>query len=112
MGSISIVYKMPCDDPYVLLASYIIAYYRPSDVLRMLEDDDFIRTQIVKETRGQDMQGGFTDCIVDDLLANKNRMEYMRKLDELADYYYSKLDKERLRKEIRTALGQCGILLD
>lgn len=112
MGSITIKYTFPCDDPYVLLASHIIAYYRPTDVLRMLEDDDYVRTQIVKETRGQDMQGSFTDCIIDDILANKKRMEYMRKLDELSDYYYSKLDKERLRREIRTALGQCGILLD
>lgn len=105
-------YTFACDDPYRLLATHIIAYYRPADVIRMLEDDDYIRTQLVKETRGQDMQGSFTDCIIEDILANKDRMEYMSHLDKLAEYYFSKLDKERLRREIRTALAQCGILVD
>lgn len=100
------------DDPYKILASHIIAYYRPADVLRMMEDDNFLYIQIAKETRAQDMQGSFTDCIIEDILANKKRMEYMSHLDMLSDYYYSELDKERLRAEIRTALGKCGISLD
>lgn len=105
-------YTFAVDDPYKILAAHIIVYYRPADVVRMLSDDEFIRTQIVKETRAQDMQGSFTDCIIEDILANKKRMEYMNHLDMLSDYYYSELDKERLRAEIRTALGKCGIFLD
>ena len=102
-------YLYDYDDPYKILASSIIAYYRPADVIRMLSDDDYVRTQIIKETRGQDMQGSFTDCIIESLLANKDRMEYMRNLDLLAEYYFSKLDMERLRSEIKTALLECGV---
>lgn len=102
-------YLFEYDNPYKILASYIIAYYRPADVIRMLNDDEYIKVQLVKETRAQDMSGAFTDCIIEDILSNKDRMEYMRALDQLAKYYYSKLDKERLRTEIKTALGECGI---
>ena len=36
-------------------------------------------------------------------------MELMNKLDNLGLYFYSKLDKERLRKEIRGVLDSVGI---
>ena len=36
-------------------------------------------------------------------------MDYMRKLDELALYYYSRLDKGRLRDEILAVLNSAGI---
>ena len=36
-------------------------------------------------------------------------MEYMRELDRLSSYYYSKLDKNRLRKEIKETLLEAGI---
>jgi hypothetical protein len=111
MGSVKVEYTFEVDDPYKVLASHIIAYYRPADVLRMMEDDNFLYIQIAKETRAQDMQGEFTDCIIEDILAHKGRMEYMTQLDKLAGYYFSKLDKERLRKEIKTALEECGIFI-
>ena len=102
-------YLFNYDDPYKLLASQVVAYYRPADVIRMLTDDDYIKVQLIKETRGQDMSGAFTDCIIEDILENKDRMEYMRNLDKLAEYYYSKLDKERLRTELKRFLSECGI---
>lgn len=102
-------YLYEADDPYKLLAGAVISMYRPADVVRLLTDDEFILNQIIKETRGQDMCGNFTDCIIEDLLEDKKRMEYMRQLDSLAKYYFSKLDKERFRREIKTALGECGI---
>ena len=105
-------YLFAYDDPYKLLASQVVAYYRPADVIRMLTDDDYVKVQLVKETRGQDMRGAFTDCIIEDILVNKDRMEYMNALDKLANYYYEKLDKERFRAEIKTALSECGIELE
>ena len=50
-------------------------------------------------------------CIIENILDDKDRMEYMRKLDELAVYYYSKLDKGRLRDEILAVLNKAGIEL-
>ena len=105
-------YLYDYDNPYKILAASIVAYYRPSDVKRMLNDDDFVKVQIVKETREQDMRGHFTDCIIESILTNKDRMEYMKKLDLLAEYYYTKLDIERLRQEIKILLSECGILVE
>lgn len=104
-------YTFEYDDPYKLLAGSVIANYRPADVIRMLNDNEYVLNQIIKETRGQDMCGSFTDCIIEDILANKDRMEYMRELDRLAAYYFSKFDIERFRREITAALLECGIVV-
>ena len=105
-------YMFEHDDPYKLLAFAIVGQYRPAEVLRILDDDGYILNRIIKETREQDMCGNFTDCIIEDILEQKERMKYMKELDHLAEYYFSKLDKDRLRKELRLALAEVGIELD
>lgn len=105
-------YLFEYDDPYKLLAAQIVGGCRPADVLRILSEDAYILNLITKETRSQDMCGMFTDCIVEDILARKDRMEYMRRLDILSGYYFSKLDKERLRAEIKNLLDEAGIEVD
>lgn len=102
-------YQLESDDPYKVLASMIIGYDEPSDVVRVMYDDAYILNRIVKETRSQDMCGRFTDCIIESILDEKSRMEYMGQLDILSKYYFSKLDKGRLRKEIELALKEVGI---
>lgn len=105
-------YMFEYDDPYKLLAFSVVSQYRPADVMRLLNDDEYVLNQIVKETRGQDMRGSFTDCIIEHILEDKNRMEYMRELDKLAKYYFSKFDIKRFRTEIKTALAECGIIVE
>lgn len=105
-------YLFEYDDPYKVLAHAVVGFYRPADVVRMLSDNAFILNCVVKEVRDQDMGGHFIDCIIEDILDNKDRMEYMGHLDALAKYYYTKLDKERLREEIRLALEEVGIEVD
>lgn len=102
-------YLYEYDNPYALLAHHIVGSYRPADVLRVLTDNSYLRNLIVKEMREQDLGGHFIDCIIEDILEEKDRMEYMHKLDELAYYYYSKLDKGRLRDEILAILNNVGI---
>lgn len=102
-------YRFDYDDPYKILASMIVGHDSPCDVVRTMYDDAYILNRIIKETRSQDMCGRFTDCIIEDILENKDRMEYMARLDILAGYYFSKLDKERLRKEIALLLKDAGI---
>ena len=109
MGTIDKRYLYEYDDPYILLAHHIIGTYRPADVLRCLTDNSYLRTLIIKEIRGQDFCGHFVDCIIENILEEKERMDYMNKLDELALYYYSKLDKGRLRDEILAALNKAGV---
>lgn len=102
-------YLYKYDDPYALLAHHIVGMYRPSDVLRCLTDNGYLKTLIIKEVRLQDMGGHFIDCIIENILEEKDRMEYMHKLDELAEYYYSRLDKGRLRDNILAVLKDTGI---
>ena len=102
-------YQLECDNPYKILASLIVGLDEPSDVVRIMYDDAYILNRIIKETRSQDMRGRFTDCIIESILEEKSRMEYMKRLDELSRYYFSKLDKARLRKEIEASLKEAGV---
>ena len=97
------------DDPYVLLAHHIVGTYRPADVMRVLTDNSYLKTLIIKEMREQDLGGHYIDCIIENILEEKDRMEYMHKLDELAQYYYSRLDRGRLRDEILAVLNNAGV---
>lgn len=102
-------YLYSYDDPYALLAHYIVAFYRPADVIRILNDNSYIRNRILKETRDLDLGGPYIDCIIEGILEEKDRMDYMHQLDKLAYYYYSRLDKDRLREEILKVLSDAGI---
>lgn len=104
-------YLYSFDDPYKVLAHYIIGHYRPVDILRILTDNSYIKNCITKEVRQCDMGGPYIDCIIEHILEDKARMEYMRELDRLSAYYYSKLDKNRLREEIKAILDYAGIEL-
>lgn len=110
MGSLEKKYLYPYDDNYKILAHYIVGAYRAADVLRCLSDNAFLKTLIIKETRQQDLGGPFTDCIIQHILEDKERMEWMHILDGVALYLYSKLDKERLRNEIQAVLNDAGIV--
>lgn len=105
-------YIWEMDDPYILLAHHIVGYYRPADVHRILTDSAYIKNCITKEVRGQDLCGHYIDCIIENILDDKDRMKFMHALDQLADFFYSRLNKERLRSEIRAALDEAGIDLD
>jgi hypothetical protein len=104
-------YLYDFDDPYKILAHHIVSAYRPADVLRTLTDNSYLKTLIIKEVREQDFGGHFIDCIIENILEEKDRMEYMHKLDELAVYYYTRLDKGRLRDEILAVLNNAGVEL-
>ena len=102
-------YLYEYDDPYKILAHHIVGGYRPADVLRILTDNSYIKNCLIKEVRQIDLGGHFVDCIIESVLEDKSRMEYMHQLDVLSDYYYSTLDKERLREEIKRILNHAGI---
>lgn len=110
MGTVNKIYLYAYDNPYKILAHHIVGTYRPADVMRCLTDNSYLKTLIIKEVRQQDLGGHFIDCIIESVLEDKDRMEYMHKLDELANYYYSKLDKERLRNEILAVLKSAGLV--
>ena len=111
MGPLERDYLYEMDDPYKLLAHHIVGFYRPADVIRILTDNAYIKNRITKEVRDLDLGGAYIDCIIEGVLEEKDRMEYMHELDKLASYYYSKLDKERLRDEILAVLNEAGVSL-
>lgn len=102
-------YRFSYDDPYSVLAHVVLSYYRPADVIRMLTDNEYLMNCIIKEVRQQDFGGIFLDCIIEDILAQKKRMELMHQYDALAKYFYQNLDKKRLRKQLIGALSEIGI---
>jgi len=102
-------YRYSFDDPYSVLAHVILSYYRPSDVMRMLSDNEYLLNCVAKEVRRQDFNGIFLDCIIEDILAHKKRMELMRQYDNLARYFYQNLDRKRLREQLVGALSEIGI---
>ena len=104
-------YLYEYDNPYTLLAHHIVGSYRPADVLRVLTDNSYLKTLVTKEVRNQDLGGHFVDCIIENILDDKDRMEYMHQLDKLAMYYYSRLDRGRLRDEILLLLNKAGVAI-
>ncbi len=102
-------YRFSYDDPYSVLAHVILSYYRPADVIRMLTDNEYLLNCVTKEVRQQDFGGIFLDCIIEDILAHKKRMELMGQYDILAKYLYQNLDKKRLRTQLVGALSEIGI---
>lgn len=98
------------DDPYVMLAHSIIARHTRSEIERILTDNEYVFKLILKEVRLQDFSGAFVDCIIEDILNNKRRMEMCHQLDQLSKYFYQKLDLKRLRKEVRSYGEKYGIL--
>lgn len=109
MGVVERDYFWEMDDPYKLLAHHIVGNYRPADVLRVLTDNSYVKNLVIKEARMMDLGGHFIDCIIENILEDKDRMEYMHAIDKLGAYYYSRLDKERLRDEILAVLNDAGI---
>lgn len=88
------------DDPYSFLAWYIISISTKMEIVRTLKDSDYLYRMLLKEVRNQDLRGPFVDCIVDDILRNKERMQLMHELDKLSEFLFTKLDLVRLRAKI------------
>lgn len=101
--------KRAYDDPYVLLAYKIVAYNIVPEICRVLTDDEYVKKLVLKETRSQDFIGSFLDVIVQGILDDKRRMEFMHELDKLGEYFWANFDLPRLRKEILICCDGCGI---
>lgn len=92
--------KNEYDDPYVMLAHHLLSVLMRSEIVRVLTDNKFVYKLVLKETRLQDFSGAFLDCVIQSLLDDKKRMEFMHELDSLSKYFYKNLDITRLRKEV------------
>lgn len=100
--------KHDYDDPYNFLALYLISTSRPYDIERILTDKKYIFRLLDKEVRQLDLGGPFIDCVTEEILVNKKRMQLMHKLDSLAGFYFEQLDIDRLRTTIVKYLNEYG----
>lgn len=99
MGSIN--QHKEYDDPYRVLAAHIVSSFSPANVQRVLTNRAYIRSIIIHEAKTMDVSGIFLDCIDQEVLSNdiiRKKNVYLKKLGE---FYFSELDIERLRAEIR-----------
>lgn len=93
-----------CDDPYVLCVYHLLSQHSRAEIKRMLEDNEYVKNLILKETRDTDFRGAFIDTIVQGILEDKRRMEFMGELDKLSDYFYDNFNISRFRKTLKKAI--------
>ena len=89
------------DDPYRVLAAHIVSVFSVANVKRVLTNASYIKSLVVYEAKNMDVSGAFLDCIDQEIISNdmiRRKNIYLKKLGE---FYYSELDIERLRREIR-----------
>lgn len=100
------------DDPYRILAAHIVSVFSAANVKRVLTNQSYIKSLIIHEAKTMDVAGAFIDCIDQEIVANdmiRKKNVYMKKLGE---FYFSELDIDRLRNEIRRFAGEIGFALD
>lgn len=100
------------DDPYKLLAAYLVSVFSLATLKRILTSSAFVKSMMVREAKQMDICGPFLDCVDQEIVANdmiRRKNVYLKKLGE---FYYSELDLERLRKEIRLFAEELGVNLD
>lgn len=100
------------DNPYRVLAAHIVSVFSVPNIKRVLTSTSYIKSLITQEAKSMDISGAFLDCIDQEIIANdmiRKKNVYMKKLGE---FYFSELDVERLRREIRRFADELGLSLD
>lgn len=100
------------DDPYRVLSAYIVSIFPVATIKRVLTNSAFIKSLIIREAKQMDVRGAFLDCIDQEIISNdmiRKKNTYLKKLGE---FYYSELDIDRLRKEIRRFADELGVNLE
>lgn len=100
------------DDPYRVLAAHIVSVFPVATIRRILDNSAFVKSLVVHEAKQMDIGGAFLDCIDQEIIANDMIRKKNVYLKQLGEFYYSELDLERLRKEIRRFVEEFGVSLD
>lgn len=100
------------DDPYRVLAAHIVSVFSVPYIKRVLTNASYIKSLVIHEAKNMDVSGAFLDCIDQEIIANdmiRKKNVYLKKLGE---FYYSELDVERLRREVRRFAKELNVNLD
>lgn len=100
------------DDPYRLLAAHIVSVFSVALIKRILTNDAFVRSLIIQEAKLMDIAGAFLDCVDQEIIANDMIRKKNVYLKQLGDFYFSMLDLDRLRTEIRRFSEELGVSFD
>lgn len=87
------------DDPYLMLAYYIVSHYPVKTIWRALEDDNWLKMRVQEDCMDLDLKGPFLDAIMQGV-DEHNRLWLRGKLKELGAELFSKLDVKLLRQRI------------
>lgn len=100
------------DNPYRVLAAHIVSVFSVPNIKRTLTSSSYIKSLIIHEAKTMDVAGAFMDCIDQEIISNDRIRRKNVCMKQLGEFYFSELDIERLRKEIRRFADECGVILD
>lgn len=100
------------DDPYRVLAAHIVSVFSAQNIKRIMTNQAYIKSLVVYEAKTMDLGGAFIDCVDQEIISNDMIRKKNTFLKQLGEFYFSELDIERLRKEIRRFAGELGVSLD
>lgn len=111
-GKQRIKYNKPYDNPYAVLAWYIVSLPSLQAIKKVLTSDFYVKTLVIEEAKHLDICGHFLDCIDEEVIKKEHIRSKNKWLKALGEFYFSELDLPRLREEVRKYAGEMGLNLD
>lgn len=105
-------FDRPYDDPYKVLAWHLVSVLSVRSLKRVLTNNLFIKSMVLNEANQLDISGPFLDCIDEEIAHKEHLRSKNKQLKSLGEYYFSELDLERLRVEVRAYAEEMGVVLD
>lgn len=100
------------DNPYRVLAAHIVSAFSVPCIKRTLTSASYVKSLIINEAKTMDVAGAFMDCVDQEIISNDRIRHKNACMRQVGEFYFSELDLERLRKEIRRFADECGVILD
>lgn len=106
-------YNHNYNNPYRLLAASISVRFAPSEIKRLMSDNNYVKKLVLAEVRDNiDIPGKFCDCVITELVTDSKKVMYRTALNKLGLFFFEQLDIARLREEIRRYHEEMGLDLD
>lgn len=97
-----------CDDPYKILALNLMSSCSDTELARIMHDVKAIKRQITREVKNVDFCGYFLDCLMVDLIKTGEYRSIGSTMGDTINFFYNRLDVQRLRKELKYYCDKYG----
>ena len=87
------------DDPYLMLAYYIVSHYSLTDIKRSIYEDEWLKARVIEDCYNLDLGGPFIDTVMQEI-DERARLWLRPHLKTLGEAFWERLDLKRLRKNI------------